>query len=465
MLTYQALRQFLRFATGIFFRNIEVVGQENVAGEGRAVMFAGNHPNSLLDPVLIIATSSRMVRCAAKDVLFKSALLRPLLDAMGAVPVARKMDHAAKSGQADGAVLDNQGAFDALANVLAGGGAMGIFPEGLSHDDSQLQKLKTGAARIALDVAHRLDQPVDIVPTALVYLNPKNFRSSVLVQYGSPIEVASADVEVFLRDERAAVRDVTARIDAGLRALTINATDWDTVRVLDAVRRLYQPPGLPLWQRVELARRFNEVYPTVRDLPEVKALFVRVRSYLEQLHDMGLTDRDLRRSLGPRDAFAHLLAHLGLLLLWVPLALPGIVLHAPVALLVRALSPLLTPRTDALATTKLVLGVGLLAVAYAGLVAAAAWQFGVLVALAVAGGLPLTGYAALRVIERGAAMGRVVRTLVRLLSLEREAASLRTERDALQDAVMRAVDRLRPADMQPLIERPLPLEPRALATS
>ena len=67
--------------------------------------------------------------------------------------------------------------------------------------------------------------------------------------------------------ERAAVRTLTADIEAGLRGLTINAADWDTLRVLDAVRRLYQPPKIPLRDRVELARRFSLVYHHVRDVP------------------------------------------------------------------------------------------------------------------------------------------------------------------------------------------------------
>ena len=37
-----------------------------------------------------------------------------------------------------------------MFGVLDEGGAIGIFPEGLSHDASHLARLKTGAARLAI---------------------------------------------------------------------------------------------------------------------------------------------------------------------------------------------------------------------------------------------------------------------------------------------------------------------------
>ena len=92
MWAYRLLRAFLRIAVRVFYRQVEVVGLENVPVEG-PVIFAGNHPNSLIDPVLLVATCGRVVQFAAKDTLFESRLLRVFLKALGAVPIRRKMDH------------------------------------------------------------------------------------------------------------------------------------------------------------------------------------------------------------------------------------------------------------------------------------------------------------------------------------------------------------------------------------
>ena len=72
---------------------------------------------------------------------------------------------------------------------------------------------------------------------------------------------------------------------------------------------------------------------------------------------------------------------------------------------------------------------------------------------ATAAGLVLSGIATVRVTERGAALRRLVVTLVRLLSFRRAVADLRAERAALEADVVAAVDRFRPADMVPMFPR------------
>ena len=73
-MAYRILAWFLRMVTRVFFRQVEVVGLENIpAGP---VIFAGNHPNSLIDPILIITTCRRKVHFAAKDTLFKGRILQ-----------------------------------------------------------------------------------------------------------------------------------------------------------------------------------------------------------------------------------------------------------------------------------------------------------------------------------------------------------------------------------------------------
>ena len=449
MLAYRALRRFLRGMVRVFYRQIEVVGLDNIPAEGEgAVIFVGNHPNSLLDPVMVVTTCGRIVHFAAKDVLFRSRVLRPFLEALGAVPIARRSDHG------EGAV-DNAGAFEALYEVMASGRAMGIFPEGLSHDEAQVQRLKTGAARIALGMAARHPGArLRIVPCGLNYMRRKHFRGRVLVQYGAPIEVPSdAAGPGDEAAERAAVREFTARIEQAIRALTINAPDWQTLRILDGVRRLYQPPRISLAQRVELARRFAEVYPQVKDRPEVRAAIERVRVYLERVRGLGLTDRELARELWPVEIAAKLLTNLVYIFVWLPLSIPGMALHAPLGLLIGWAGRRFAPRRDVIATTKLLLGTLLVLMSYAAVAAAATWTAGWRGGLIAAVLLPLTGVATVRILERGASLGRMLAAGLRYTTLKRELAALRVERRELEALVVATVERVRPADMAPLFPR------------
>lgn len=448
MTLYTALRGILATALRVFFREIAVVGDEQVPLDGPLIL-AGNHPNSLIDPALLVAVTPRQVRFAAKDVLFRSALLRPVLAGLGAVPIARKADHAGANDSA----TSNADAFATLTGVLAGGGAMGIFPEGLSHDDAHLHELKTGAARIALQTALASGVRPLIVPVGLNYMRAKRFRSRVLVQFGAPVAIDDALLGQARTDLFGAGRALTASLDAGLRGLTINATDWQTLRVLDAVRRLYQPRGISFEARVELARRFTSVYATIADKPEVAALFARAQAWLERLEAAGLRDRDLTRDWRPLELLGRSVGHLALLGLWLPLALAGGVLHAPIGLAIRFAGPLVSPRKDVVATTKLLMGLLAMPAVAAAFVGAAWHLYGPGAAVAAAILMPISGLATLRVLERGLALQRLLTTSLRIFSLRRELRDLRTERDELERQVVELVGRYKPADMVALFPR------------
>ncbi len=443
---YRFIVWLLRLATKVFFRQIEVVGEEHIPDDA-PVLFVGNHPNSLIDPILIITSCKRNVHFAAKDTLFSTRIMRFILTRVGAVPVARKDDHGA------GGKLDNDAAFAAMFGVLQRNGAIGIFPEGLSHDESQLARLKTGAARMALGGAQHTITPVQIVPCGLTFIHPKRFRSRVLVQYGTPIVVDDAWRAKHASDEKVAVRELTESIDAALRRLTINAPDWDTVRALDVVRRLYQPDEISIEQRVELARRFNTFFAQVQHEPRVAATMARVATYQQKLDELGLTDRELAHDLSKIEIGSRLLKHLGLVGFWLPMTVPGAPLHLPTVVFARLFGHKLTPRKDVIATTKLVIGMLLVGLSYAIAIGLLAWRANWRWAALAAVLLPLSGWATLRVLDRLRLVRRGMGTLLRQLRFRDEVKALRSERLALVREVVDVVTSVTPAGVTPLFPK------------
>jgi hypothetical protein len=108
------------------------------------------------------------------------------------------------------------------------------------------------------------------------------------------------------------------------------------------------------------------------------------------------------------------------------------------------------PRKDVLATTKLVGGMIGCMLLYASLLLAVQKTWGWPSTLGVAVALPATGFAALVVIDRGASIRTHAVTFFRLVSFRQEVWFLRRERVVLEAAVVNAVCRLRPDDMEPL---------------
>ena len=347
--------------------------------------------------------------------------------------------------------IDNESAFAAMFAVLEAGGAIGIFPEGLSHDESHLAKLKTGAARLALGGARHATAPIAIVPCGLTFIHPKRFRSRVLVQYGAPIMVSpGAGSRGSEAAETDAVRALTAELDGALRRLTINAPDWDTVRALDTVRRLYQPQEISIEDRVELARRFNTYYGAVAADPRVAELMARVRAYQDQLDELGVTDRELARDLSKREVSTRMLRHLTLVAFWLPLTVPGAPFHVPTVAFARIAGPRLTPRKDVIATTKLLIGMLLVLLSYAVAVGVLWWRAGFWLALAATLVLPLSGIATLRVLDRLRLVRRAFGVLSRRLRFRHEVRALRREREQLAGEVIRVVTEVKPVELAAL---------------
>ncbi len=449
---YRLLVGFLRLVTRFFFRTVEVVGLDHVPAAG-PVMLVGNHPNSLVDPVVITTTCPRRIAFAARDGLFSMPHLKPILWALGSVPIKRRQDQAGAAG----AVVDNAEAFRAIHDLLSRGNTFGIFPEGVSYTEPELQPLKTGAARMALSAAAE-GIPVVLVPVGLSYRRKQHFRGRVLVQYGRPIALDAGWQAAWKDDPREAAHALTSAIDLAMRALTINAEDFDTLKVLDGVRRIYVPDSrdLSLADEAELVRRLEAHWRAKREVAEVKAFYDDVASYLALLDALGLSDWDLRRPISQWEWTRRVLRHVVLLAVDVPLALPGLILHAPILWGATRAGEMVLERDDVRATMRMMIGVGGVAVVQLGLAALAfaldPTPLGAGRALLVLAFLVTSGMAAIRVLEKQAVVRHGLRVLSRILALKGELEALRTQRDALRARLAPLVD----AHLDPSLERIVP---------
>lgn len=445
---YHLLISFLRVVTQVFFRRVEVSGAHLIPLSGPIVL-VGNHPNSLLDPVMIATTARRPVRMAAKEPLFRGPL-RPILWILGAVPVRRRQDQvagAAEDAPVEGAParVDNSDAFEALTSILHAGEAFAIFPEGISHTRPELAPLKSGAARIVLAAA-AAGIPVQIVPCGLSYKQRERMRSRVLVQYGHPIAIDDAFVAAWNDDPVRAAKSLTATITIALRAQTINAPDFETLRVLDGVKTLYRPQGrtLSLAEDAELMRRFVDGWQRYQDLPLLRSFFNDVSSYLSELRALAISDAELTSSFSWWDKALRLLRHVFFLAVLLPFAIPGIVLHTPVLLMAVAAAKTLVSRGDVRATLQMVMVTActLLTYAVAAGVAFASRdsvEDGVIAACATLLALLLSGAATLKVLDGEGAARRGLWTLWALVQLDRELEVLRTQRENLRTRLLEIV--------------------------
>ncbi|KAJ3359611.1 hypothetical protein GGF32_009167 [Allomyces javanicus] len=267
--------------------------------------------------------------------------------------------------------------YEAVYDRLHSGECIGIFPEGGSHDRSELLPFKAGAAIMALGAMEKYaDLDVKLVPVGLSYFHAHRFRSRAVVEYGAPISVPREWVDMYRAggaDKRAACKNVLDLVQAAVANVTVTAPDYATLQVIQAVRRLYRPLNrkLTLVQKLELTRRLMRGYLHYKSDPRVKDLEQKVLYYNQLLRYHGLQDHQVERTaIGGMRALGLLMYRLALLTLMGLVALPGTILNAPIAVAASriskrkakealAASTVKIEGRDVLATWKLLVALGL----------------------------------------------------------------------------------------------------------
>ena len=267
----------------LYYPKIEVSGREHIPRSG-PVLLVANHANSLIDPVIVGIAAARPVRFFAKAPLFETPVLGRLMRALGMLPAFRAQDDGAQ-------VRRNLESLNVGAQALVKGAAVGIFPEGKSHDSLKLEQIRSGAARMAVSAIEQGARELKLVPIGINYQRKQLFRSAIWVRVGRPITVVR-----FMAahgDDRKAMRALTPEMESRLKHVVIHLTEPAFEPFLDELELLLPPARVrghvatsALRQRKRLGNRGGACLP---------ANFVQ-----QQFGDRSMVQCAVLTCLGPR---------------------------------------------------------------------------------------------------------------------------------------------------------------------
>ncbi len=438
------LRWLVQALVRLYYPRRVLQGAERIPRD-RPLIFVLNHPNGLLDPMLLGLAVDGEVRFLAKSTLFGNPVGRLAMEAFGCLPVYRQQDEGANQEK-------NEATFVRCRQALAAGQWLALFPEGTSHSDPQLRPMKTGAARIALSAQRLIAESnetlgIAIVPVGLAYERKATFRSRVLLVVGNVIDV-HARLPAYLADERAAVGRLTDDIHAALREVVPEAETTELlegiVRVASWTREVAGATAKP-----DLAaqhRRVGELLAAYKMLREcdperLETISARARDYANTLRRLGVRDpwrlefETVRLGPAVRAWFA--------LIVSAPVAFLGALLAFPPYRLAGPVAARVTGDEDVLGTVKLlagavfVLGAWIAEVAIMAFVAGPWWALGLALVAAP------SGYMALRFGETWEKTLAAARHLWLRATRFGEVKQLVLDRRMLADEIAKALDQIK----------------------
>ncbi len=441
---YTFVRLVTRFWLWFFFKHVDVVRATVVPAAG-PVLLCINHPNNLIDSLLVGGVLPRKVHYLATAALFRNSLVARFLSACGAIAVYRKQDDPDKMDK-------NADAFAACFRALEQGRLIGIYPEGTTHSESRVQRIKTGAARIALQYqASGRGAPLTLLPVGLSFEARKSFRGHVRVSFGEPIPVIPY-ATVYRDDPAKAVEGLTTAIQWGMEAEVLHVARperQDFVRALeeiyrgDLIRELQEERGLGARQidPLRLSRTIADAVAhfAERDPARVERLWVEMQRYRAMLAAHRVRDQAVRaraeRAPRPSRLRRSWEASLGL-----PFFGYGLLVNGLPYLLPRWLAHRTARKETDYATTRLLASIVAFPLFWALETWIVWWLGGLRWALPFAISLPLSGLVAYRYLGGMGRLRSQLRFGVLALTQRHSAARLLAERQALVAQLERAKD-------------------------
>ncbi|CAL2076953.1 1-acyl-sn-glycerol-3-phosphate acyltransferases [Tenacibaculum sp. 190524A02b] len=211
---YSLFKVFIRIGLFFYSKKIIVKGTENIPKKG-AVLFMANHPNGLIDPILIATHIKRKTHFLVRAAVFKNRIVAYFFDLLGMMPIYRIRDGVKQLSK-------NQAIFDKCESILKNNKTLLIFPEGSHNRKRTIRPLSKGFTRIIFQTLENNPQTViHIVPIGITYQNASAYPAKIALSFGTSITTDSyfknsnkTEVVNFLKNEvTKQLENLTVHID------------------------------------------------------------------------------------------------------------------------------------------------------------------------------------------------------------------------------------------------------------
>ncbi len=207
---------FIGLVLRFYFKRWQVSNYDKIPHKG-PVIFASNHQNAFLDPLVIYFSQPRINYFLVRANIFQNAIARFWLKSLYMLPIYRARDGLR-------AVAKNDEIIEKCVHILTeGNNPLIIFAEGNHNLRRALRPLQKGFARIAFATmeANNFELNLAIVPTGLNYGRHTRFRSDMLCNFGHPIYLKKY-TELYKKNPNKAYQQLITDVYAGMNKEVIS---------------------------------------------------------------------------------------------------------------------------------------------------------------------------------------------------------------------------------------------------
>jgi hypothetical protein len=196
-----------------------------------------------------------------------------------------------------------------------------------------------------------------------------------------------------------------------------------------------------------LSRRFVDRYLQSAEDPELQAFRNDVENYQARLDMLGLKDYQLRQPVTMAHAFRKVILRSMTMLVLLPIAIPGALLHLPVGWIAATVGERFSYEMDDIATLKVLATILLLPVLYLAIAIFVGVYFGFWWAIVAVMALSVSFFASVRLIEAEAGLLNSMLSILRLARLGSDVDELRAARAVLVAKVRALAERFADPDV------------------
>ena len=275
---YSLLRFPVDFAARTSYRRFEVHGRKNLPKDG-SLIFGINHTNTLMDALVVLATSRHKKVFMARGDIFANPLVAKILKFMRILPLFR-----IRNGVA--AVRNNTDSIEQAVDVVHDQVGLYLFPEGRHRPRHSLLQLSKGIFHIALDSNREFGQerPIYIVPVGIEYGDYFRYRSTCMVHFGEAINVTDFIKNSTEENEAVLMNQLRAMLSERIsKLITYIPDDEDYEPVWEIVKMKNEKRSGGLFRKmlrnratVEKVIQYKENRPE-----EAQALFAKVTQFAQ----------------------------------------------------------------------------------------------------------------------------------------------------------------------------------------